>query len=356
MRAIYRGCFRPLLFRLDPERAHALALRALAFLPERTPLTSPGLRVRIADLSFPNPIGLAAGFDKEGAHAHLLARLGFGHIEVGTVTPRPQEGNPRPRLFRDVPRRALLNRMGFNNPGAAAAARELARALAAGPRPVPVGASIGKQRETDLDRAAGDYREAVSLLLPVSDFLVVNVSSPNTPGLRSLEHAERLRPLLVEIRADAERRAVEIARPRPPLLAKLSPDLDDPDLEASAAAVRDAGFDGLVLTNTTTRPDLVGPLGRGAGGLSGAPLAPRALEALRIARRATGGRLPLVGVGGIFTAEDAYARIRAGASLVQIYTALVYEGPGLVRRMLRGLEALLARDGYGSVEEAVGAE
>jgi len=356
MDALYRRCLRPLLFRLDPETAHAAALRALSLWADRPPPTGPRLAVAIAGIAFPNPLGLAAGFDKDGSRAHLLSRLGFGHAEIGTVTPRPQAGNPKPRLFRLPEREALLNRMGFNNSGADRTARILALRMAGTPRRIPIGVSIGKQRETAIDEAERDYREAAAAVLPVADFLVANISSPNTPGLRSLEAPGRLEPLLRAIRREAEERARVLGLRTPPLFAKLSPDLSDRALEEAAGAARAAVCDGLVLTNTTTDPSFLEAFRRGEGGVSGRPLAARALEAVRIARRATEGALVLVAVGGIFSGEDAYRRIRAGASLVQLYTALVYEGPGVARAILRQLEELLARDGFANVSDAVGTE
>ncbi|MFH1681300.1 MAG: quinone-dependent dihydroorotate dehydrogenase [Candidatus Eisenbacteria bacterium] len=356
MDALYRCLLRPLLFRLDPETAHAAALRALPFLPDREVPTGPRLSSTVAGLEFPNPIGLAAGFDKDGSRAHFLSRLGFGHAEIGTVTPKPQPGNPKPRLFRIPEKEALLNRMGFNNPGAERAASTLAFRLAESPRRIPIGVSIGKQRETEIDEAAGDYLAAAAAVLPVADFLVANISSPNTPGLRSLEDPERLGPLLIAVRREVEEGARTLGIRRPPLFVKLSPDLSDGALEEAAGAAGEAGFDGIVLTNTTADPSLLEALRLGEGGVSGRPVAARALEAVRIAGRATGGKLLLIATGGVFGGEDAYRRIRAGASLVQVYTALVYEGPGFVRAALRRLEELLVRDGFANVAEAVGSE
>ncbi|MBN1825600.1 MAG: quinone-dependent dihydroorotate dehydrogenase [Candidatus Eisenbacteria bacterium] len=354
MSRLYRSVVRPLFFRFDPERVHETVMGAMPLLPIRTPRARPRLRARVFGLDFPHPVGLAAGFDKEGRFPGALSRIGFGHIEVGTATPRPQEGNPKPRLFRVPEHEALVNRMGFNNPGAEKVGEHLRGLPARESRRYVVGANVGKQRETSLEDAAEDYIAAAIPFLSVADYLVVNISSPNTPGLRALETAEKLRPLLEAVRRAAEERA---GAGKPPLLAKLSPDLSDDALGASAVAVRDAGFDGLVVTNTSV--DL-SPLGGGApeggGGLSGRPLAGRALDAVRIARSALAGAIPIIGVGGIFSGEDAYRRIRAGASLVQLYTGFIYEGPWMVRRLLRDLDRLLERDGFRNVAEAVGTE
>lgn len=355
MGAIYRHLIRPVLFRFDPEQAHRLALAALPLLRDRPATMTERLATTVAGVPFVHPIGLAAGYDKAGTGGSLFGRLGLSHVEVGTVTPRPQEGNPKPRLFRYPAREALVNRMGFNNPGAEVVAENLARRTETS-RAVRIGINAGKQRETPIEEAAADYRAVIARLLPHADYLVVNISSPNTPGLRSLEEADLLRPLLDEVRAGAERRAAEAGIRRPPLFAKFSPDLPDEKLEASADAARAARFEGVVVTNTTVDHRALGAGAGEEGGLSGRPLAARALEAARIARRAVSGELAIIGVGGVFSGEDAYARIRAGASLVQVYTALVYEGPSLPRRIARRLDELLARDGFRSVADAVGTE
>ncbi|MFH1279397.1 MAG: quinone-dependent dihydroorotate dehydrogenase [Candidatus Eisenbacteria bacterium] len=356
MGVFYRNLLRPLLFRADPERVHRAALAALPLLPGRRPPEGARLGIRVAGVPFVHPVGLAAGYDKEGTGAGLFGRLGFGHVEVGTVTPRPQTGNPAPRLFRVPEKGAVVNRMGFNNPGAEAVARNLAARFAADGRTIRIGVNAGKQKETPLEEAAADYRAVIGRLLPFADYLVINISSPNTPGLRSLEEAEFLRPLLESAREEAERAAGAAGTNRPPLFAKLSPDLPADRLEAAADAARAARFDGVVVTNTTVDHSAVAGILDEEGGLSGRPLAARALEAVRVVRKGVAGELAIIGVGGVFSGADAYERIRAGASLVQIYTALVYEGPGLVRRMVRDLDRLLARDGFRNVEEAVGTE
>ncbi len=336
---------RPLLFLLPPETAHAVAvagLRALGGMPwllRALRAGTPELPVTVAGLRFPNPVGLAAGFDKDAVAAAGLFGLGFGFVEIGTVTPRPQPGNPRPRLFRFPEQQALVNRLGFNNAGAGAAARRLARLRF---RPAPLGVNVGKNRDTPLDDAAADYLTCVDALGPAADYVVVNASSPNTPGLRALQEPERLAALLASVRARTDR----------PLFLKLAPDLDPEAIDAAVDVAAHHGAAGIIATNTTiTRP---GVETAEAGGLSGAPLRPLATAVIRRAYRRAAGRLAIVGVGGIFSAEDAYAHLRAGASLVQIYTGFVYEGPFAVRKIVHGLRRLLARDGLGSVEDAVG--
>ncbi len=338
-----------LLRLLPPEAAHRLALRGLSLLPVRAAGRGddPILATRVLGIDFPNPIGLAAGFDKSAEVFARLPGLGFGFVEVGSVTPRPQVGNPRPRLFRLSRDRALINRMGFNNDGLAAVAARLAARPGAERR--VLGANLGKNK--DSADAAADYAAGVKALAPLADYLVVNVSSPNTPGLRALQGREPLAALLAAARAA---RGAE----RPPLLLKLSPDLTEADKADVAAAALAGGADGLIVANTTVaRPaTLRDPAAREAGGLSGRPLFAPSTAVLADMYRLTGGRLPIIGVGGIGSAEDAYAKIRAGASLLQLYTAFVYQGPGLVERIKRGLAARLRADGFGRVAEAVGAD
>ncbi len=342
------GLAGPLLRRIDPELAHRLALRALAaglVAGARAPPES-ALRQEIFGLSFPSPLGLAAGFDKDGVAIARALGLGFGFVEVGTVTPRPQPGNPKPRLFRLAEDRAVINRLGFNNRGQAALAAQLeARDRGLG----VVGVNLG--RNTESADQIGDYLSGLEVLGPLADYLVVNVSSPNTPGLRGLQAREPLGRLLGAL--SAARAALS---PAPPLLLKVSPDLDQAEREAIANVVLDQGLDGLIVANTTTghRPGLRSRQRHQPGGLSGAPLMAPSTACLADFYRLCGGRLPLVGVGGVASAADAYAKICAGASLVQLYTALVYEGPGLVARINRELPALLAADGFGSIGEAVG--
>ncbi len=399
-------CLRPALFALDAEQAHGLTLAAaalaarlpggLAALSAANRFEHPALAIETLGMRFSNPLGLAAGFDKDGTGVAPLAALGFGFLELGTVTPRPQPGNPRPRLFRLPEDEAVINRLGFNNRGASA----LAARLAALPvRPIPLGVNLGKNRDTSLERAAEDYVAAFRAVHGVADYVVVNVSSPNTPGLRSLQGAAELRTILRAVLA--ERDALESHaesgggaddRSRGPgsgqgsgrgsgqgggrgsgrgsghdvpLLVKIAPDLAPADLEATAQAALECGVDGLIATNTTLRRE--GLHGDGvpgaplrsaarteAGGLSGRPLLPLALDTVRRLHGLLRGRIPLIGVGGIAGAADAYAFLCAGATLVQLYTGLVYQGPGLVRRIKQDLVRLLARDGLASVAAAVG--
>lgn len=338
-----------LLRLLPPETAHAAALHLAAWAPPLPVRSRPRLATRLAGLDLPHPVGLAAGFDKNALASAGLLRLGFAFVEIGTVTPRPQAGNPRPRLFRLVEDRALINRMGFNNDGLEAVAARLARRDR---RAGIVGANIGVNRDS-ADPIA-DYLAGMERLAPLVDYLVVNVSSPNTPGLRDWQRPERLAPLLDRLRRGLAERAQ--GRRPPPLFLKIAPDLD-PSAEAAIVEIAlEAGIDGLVVANTTiARPaGLRSPHAGEQGGLSGAPLfEPSTALLRRIATRARG-RLALVGVGGIDSAERAYAKIRAGASAVQLYTGLVYEGPGLPGRILDGLERLLDRDGLERLEEAVG--
>jgi dihydroorotate dehydrogenase len=336
---------RPLAFALDAERAHRLTVRALKLLPPGRPAEpDPVLAVRVAGLDFPNPVGLAAGFDKDAELFAQMLGFGFGFVEVGSLTPRPQAGNPRPRLFRLKEDRAVINRMGFNNAGLAAAAGRLARRRRRG----VVGANVGANKDSG-DRI-GDYAAGVTAMAPLADYLAINVSSPNTPGLRGLQDPAALGELLA---------AVSAARPAggPPVFLKVAPDLELEDVEAIARICLDRRVDGLIVGNTTlSRPDLVSRHGGEAGGLSGAPLKTLALERLRDFRRATGGALPLIAAGGIENGVDAWRRIRAGASLVQLYSALVYEGPGLARRIAAELKRLAAVEGFATVSEAVGSE
>jgi len=343
------GTARRLLFHLDPERAHALAAGALRAVGSAgaafRPRADESLKVKCMGLEFESPLGMAAGFDKGEVLVRGLHALGFGHVEVGTITPRPQAGNPRPRLFRLPEHRALINRMGFNNQGMAACGARLARLPREGGG--IVGVNVGKNKDTPNERAVDDYLAAIDALHPWADYLVVNLSSPNTPGLRDLQD-----------RAPLERLLGACVRPLgKPLLVKLAPDLAPEALDEAVDVAVACGASGVIATNTTIqRPGAVAghPRAGEAGGLSGAPLAPLALSALRRAHARAAGRIPIVGVGGIMDAADAYARIRAGASLVQVYTGLVYGGPALPRRILEELPELLRRDGFGSVAEAVG--
>ncbi len=339
---------RPLLFRLEAERAHSLSLAALKALPNRRPRPTPKLATQIAGLHFPNPLGLAAGYDKNAEAFAPLLGLGFGFVEIGTVTPRPQSGNPKPRLFRLVEDRAVINRLGFNNHGQPNAFARLCE-----PRRGVVGVNVGANKDSD-DRGPGgriaDYAEGVRAMVPVADYLTINISSPNTPGLRALQDAGALRELLAAVRSARVPNG-------PPVFLKVAPDLAEGEPAHIVRAAIDAGIDALIVANTTiTRPPLRSRHASETGGLSGAPLASLALEALRRFRSDSGGAIPLIAVGGIATADDAWQRIRAGASLVQLYSALVYGGPGLPRRIVRGLEKRLAASPFASIAEAVGSE
>ena len=339
---------------LPPETAHRATVRALAagLVPGLAAEADPVLRIRLWNRDFPNPVGLAAGFDKDAEAVAGCLGLGFGFVEIGSVTPRPQPGNARPRLFRLAQDRAIVNRMGFNSRGVDFAAARLARRdRGAG----IVGANLGKNKESA--DAAADYAAGAARLAPLADYLVINVSSPNTPGLRALQGREPLARLIAAVIA-ARAAAVPRSSPLPPLLLKIAPDLTHEDKRDIAAVALEGGIDGLIVSNTTiARPvSLKSRYAQETGGLSGRPLFGPSTAVLADMSRLTGGRLPLVGVGGIASGADAYAKIRAGASLVQLYSALVYEGPGLVRRLQRDLASLLRADGFATLADAVGAD
>jgi dihydroorotate dehydrogenase len=340
-----------LLRALPPERAHRLTVRALALgLGPRAAPDPPALQTRLWDLDFANPVGIAAGFDKDAEAFAALLRLGAGLVEVGTVTPRPQPGNPRPRVFRLPEDAAVINRLGFNSAGVEAAVRRLeARNRGLG----VVGVNIGVNR--DSDDAQADFVSAFRRLGPLADYVAVNVSSPNTPGLRELQQPAALDSLVAVLQAARDDMAAAGAR-RVPLLVKIAPDLDPGELARVAEVARARALDGLIVANTTVaRPEgLCGPARAEAGGLSGRPLFAPSTRMLAEVRRLTEGRVPLIGVGGIASGADAYAKIRAGASLVQLYTALIFQGPGLIARIKHELAELLAADGFAHVAGAVG--
>ena len=339
------GLAKPLLFRLDAEKAHNLAFAAGGFaqaLPGFLALQSamsgrpdPSLRRQVFGLDFPSPVGLAAGLDKGAKLLPLWKAMGFGFVEIGTVTPRPQPGNPRPRLFRFPEAGLILNRMGFNSEGAEIVAKRLDHR----PNGLIVGGNLGKNKETPEERALDDYRAAYRLIAPRVDYAVVNISSPNTPGLRDLQAPEKLKPLLEGLLALRKEMGLE----RQALLLKLAPDLAEEDLDALIETVVSVGFDGLIATNTTIDRGIVdGGLrarveAKGAGGLSGAPMRAKALATQRRVHAQLRGRLPWIACGGIGSAAQARESLDGGASLVQIYSALIFEGPGLVKRMNRGL-------------------
>ena len=333
---------------LDPDDAHRLTVRALALgLGPGAPAPDPILATTIAGLSLPSALGLAAGFDKNAEVFGPMLAAGFGFVECGTVTPLPQAGNPRPRLFRLTDDRAVINRMGFNNAGLEAFAARLSRPG----RPGPVGANIGANKDSD-DRI-GDYVTGLKRLWGLADWFTLNISSPNTPGLRALQTRAALEELLGRT---TEARDALPAGGRVPLFLKVAPDLDDPEIEAIVETVLAFGLSGIIVANTTlSRPALASSDAGEAGGLSGAPLRELAQSVLGRFSAIAAGRLPLVGAGGIASGADAYARIRAGASAVQLYSALVFEGPGLAVRLSRDLAARLRADGFRSLAEAVGA-
>lgn len=346
--SLYARWIYPLLAQFEAERAHDLTLAALA-LAQGSPLGRALLRliagpipacpVRLAGLSFPNVLGVAAGFDKNARVAPGLGLLGFGHVEVGTLTPRPQAGNPRPRIFRLPEQDALINRMGFPNAGVDAVVARL-RVISHSKQRLVLGVSLGKQKETPLAEAAVDYAAVMEGVYPYADYLVINVSSPNTPGLRELQGGHYLDQLLATLVAANRRLAAEHELPRRPLFVKIAPDLSLGALDEVVAAVMDNNrIDGIIATNTTvSREGMTGPRAAEAGGLSGRPLRQRSTEIIAAIRQRTNDRLPIIGVGGVQSAADVQAKLDAGASLVQLYTGLVYEGPGVAGRILRRLE------------------
>ena len=344
---------RPLAFALDAETAHRATIALLklrtgtGFTPE--PPWTPSLETRVVGLRFPNPVGLAAGFDKDAEVSDQMLGLGFGFVEVGTVTPRPQQGNDKPRLFRLEEDQAVINRMGFNNEGQAAALDRLQRSVRnsiVGSNRGIVGVNIGANKDSE-DRIA-DYVAGVRAMSGVAQYLTINVSSPNTPGLRQLQDEGALRALLSAVSEAREEHG-------PPIFLKVAPDLGEGEPDQIVRAAIQHGVDAIIVANTTvSRPALKSRHSGETGGLSGAPLKPLALKALRDFRSASGGEIPLIGVGGISTADDAWERIRAGASLVQLYTAMVYEGPGIARRIALGLAERLKREGFANIAEAVG--
>jgi dihydroorotate dehydrogenase len=347
---LYHRVLRPLLFQLDPELAHRLTLammKPLAMLREPAP-DAPALATSPWGIRFSNPIGLAAGMDKDIRAVAGWQSVGFGFAELGTVTPLAQPGNSRPRLWRLPEHRALVNRLGFPSAGMEAAARRLSQ-LRRRELKIRLGLNLGPNKDTPQERVASDYATLVARLGAMADFIVINVSSPNTPGLRDWQSPARLASLMRPVLAEAIK-----LTPRRPVLVKLAPDLDAPVLAAVCEAVSAAGVDGLVACNTTLAREAVGVRTEYEGGLSGAPLNKRARAMIAETRRRIDAKIPIIGVGGVFGAEDAYGLICAGATLVELYTGLVYEGPGLVRRIKEGLLELLHRDGLSSIGEAVG--
>ena len=366
MPALYRTFVRPFLFRRDSEAIHDLTLDALGFasrgdlFPESfAPLFEPAeLPIELFGLRFPNPVGLAAGMDKRAVALPMWPRFGFGFSELGGVTLHAQPGNPAPRMFRVVPDEALINRMGFNNGGAEAMAGRLAGWRASGlwPKGHPVGVNLGKSKITPLETAAEDYAGSFRLLRSLADFFVVNVSSPNTPNLRQLQDKAALDEILAALQS-----INDSAGPSRPILVKVAPDLTFEALDEIVALIGSRNLAGIVATNTTiARPNTGDPrrdrIYAETGGLSGKPLTRRSTEVVRHLYRQTGGKVPIIGVGGIFTARDAWDKIAAGASLVQIYTGLVYEGPGIVRSVVDGLRERMEKEGFKDIADAVGTD
>lgn len=350
---VYRSLVRPILFRLPPETAHELALHSLSLIPSgliSKHIEYPELHIERFGLSFPNPVGLAAGFDKNGIALRSLAALGFGFIEAGTVTYHPQPGNLRPRLFRLSEDQALINRAGFNNEGAAVFVKRVAR-----DRPDCVlGVSIGKSKVTPFEQATEDYLASFELVHDIADYIAVNVSSPNTPQLRELQQSQQLEALLSALQA----RRLTMQK-RVPLLVKLSPDLERRELETIADVIKRLNIDGIIATNTTTsrdhlQTDAARVAAFGEGGLSGRPLKDRSTRIIAELYELTGGSIPLIGVGGIFTAEDAWEKICAGASLVQLYTGFIYQGPRIAKQINEGLANIIRREGFTTLDKAVG--
>jgi dihydroorotate dehydrogenase len=337
---------RPLIFALPAEPAHHVTLSALSLFPSwLEPAADPLLAIRVAGLNFPSPVGLAAGFDKDARVPVQALALGFGFVEVGTLTPLPQEGNPKPRLFRLAQDRAVINRMGFNNGGQIDAYGRMKQAYMK--KAGIIGINIGANKDS-VDRIA-DYAAGTARMSAVASYLTINISSPNTPGLRALQDESALTDLIAAVKS-------ALGDNGPPVFLKVAPDLEASDIEA-IARLSVGQMDALIVSNTSiSRPPLKSGLASEQGGLSGEPIKALAQQRLIDFRKATGGAIPLIGVGGISSAEDAFARIRAGASLVQIYSAMVYEGPGLARRINKGLARLLARDGFSRLSDAIGVD
>jgi len=348
MDVLYERMLRPLLFKLESETAHEVGLKAMELLGKVAPLRwilektsnlSPSLHhpVSLFGLKFPNRVGLAAGFDKDGHAWPAASALGFGHVEIGTVTEHPQPGNPKPRMFRYPKELAVINRMGFNNVGASAVARTLSRLPGVGKRKIPLGINLGKSKITPIDQATGDYLASYALLAEFADYLVLNVSSPNTPDLRKLQDEEKLRELLKAVTAANRDAAARPGGRRVPVLLKIAPDLSWPQIDAVLGAVEEFSLDGLIATNTTlARPGVFGSINQ-TGGLSGAPLRARSTEIVRYIVTKTLGRMPVIAVGGITDEEGAGEKLDAGAALVQIYTGMIFRGPRFASSLARAL-------------------
>ncbi len=345
---------RPLLFQIDAETIHELAMGGLTLvetLPELAPapLTTPALERVLWGVRFPNPLGLAAGFDKNARLPHVWHRFGFGFAELGTVTALPQPGNPKPRIFRLAEAEGLINRLGFNNDGAAVVAERLSDLVCNRRPPIPLGINIGKSAAVALADAPDDYAHSYALLAGLADYVTINVSSPNTAGLRTLQAASALNPIIDAIRGVV----LEDGREHPPLLVKVAPDLSDEDLFEIVDLALERGVSGLIATNTTINRDGF-PADTESGGMSGRPLAKRSTDVIRLLHQRAKGRVPIIGVGGIFDADDAFEKIQAGADLVQMYTGFVYGGPTAPKDLVLELSRLVEAAGFGSVADAVG--
>ncbi|RAP77977.1 quinone-dependent dihydroorotate dehydrogenase [Paenibacillus montanisoli] len=362
---LYTKIAKPYFFRMDAEKAHHTVidgLHAASRMPGVPALMramygvseTKELAVDLFGLHFPHPIGLAAGLDKNAKAVDMFANIGFGFAEVGTVTPVGQAGNDLPRLFRLPSDEALINRMGFNNDGASVLAERLSKYRN---RPIPIAVNIGKNKTTPNELAHEDYRACLQALYTYGDFFVVNISSPNTPDLRALQHGDELKLLLSTVMDEMAVQSKKSGKTRKPVLVKIAPDMTDEQLDYTVDTIVASGVNGIIATNTTiSREGLGHPNAKETGGLSGKPLKERSTEVIRDVYRRTGGKLPIIGSGGIFTAADAYDKIRAGASLVEIYTALIYKGPELLRELAEGLMECLRKDGFQSIKEAVGAD
>ncbi len=361
--SLYRSVLRPLLFMKDAETAHEQTMELLQSACQITgripvtPFTYPSLRTEVAGICFPNPVGLAAGCDKNGVAINIWPRLGFGFVEIGTVTAEPQPGNPRPRVFRLLEEEAIINRLGFNSEGAEKVARRLSSIRRGRPLSMPLGVNIGKTKRAVGDEAVlNDYRSSFRRLVRYADFMVVNVSSPNTPGLRQWQDSAKLMALLSMLQEEAQAVA-NLRRIKPvPLFVKVSPDMAPDDLETASHVALSLKLAGIIASNTTISRDMVPKYANEAGGLSGTPIRALALQTLRQIYKYTNGKLPIIGVGGISTAEDAYNRIKAGASLIQIYTGLVFKGPYLPLAINKGLIKLMERDGVKKISDIVGVD
>lgn len=362
---LYTKIVKPVFFRMDPEKAHHITIDGLSVAGKVPGVLSllekmygvhetPELAMDLWGIHFPNVIGLAAGLDKNGVAVPGFSSIGFGFMEVGTVTPLPQSGNDLPRLFRLPEDQGLINRMGFNNYGAEAMAEQLQPLQT---RNIPVAINIGKNKATPNDQAEEDYKKCIQSLYPYGDFFVVNISSPNTPDLRSLQHGEELKSLLSAVTQEMKKQQEIHQSSRKPVLVKIAPDLTDIELEYITDTISQSGVDGIIATNTTlSREGLKHPHAKEMGGLSGKPLLERSTEIIRKIYKQTEGKLPIIGSGGIFTSKDAYDKIKAGASMIELYSALIYKGPGVVKEIHAGLREALQRDGFRHISEAIGKE